>query len=569
MKGGKKAASKGEQAPQIKSNANGMITASNEVSNITEYLSMHAKTDPTKKAYICYKKRGGWASMTYAELDKEVDRIAGGLKSLGIMKGMKTIFMVRPSPEFFSMAFALLRLGAVPVMIDPGMGIKRMVKSLSEIDAEAFVGIPLAHMMRVMYPRSFKGVKIKVVVGSRLLWGAKTVSDLKKAGSKAFKPAVTKPGDMAAIFFTTGSTGPPKGVVYENGMFYAQIGYLNKKFGYSTQSVELATFPLFSLFDVILGMTSVVPDMDPTKPAQADPKKLISAIQANKCTNMYGSPALLENLARYAIDNGIKLKTLNVIITAGAPIRPSLLESLHKILPPDALVHTPYGATEVLPVSDIDSRQILDETRAITESGGGMCVGWPMDGITVRMIALTDDPLESIGDAKVLPVGKIGEIAVKGPNVTKTYYRKPEHTARAKMKDPDGSVWHRMGDAGYLDDKGRLWFCGRKAHRVRTKKGDLFTIPCEALFNNHPHVRRSALVGVGNPGSQTPVIIIELKDPKADKQALTRELLRLAKRSPITKDIKTVLYHPKFPVDIRHNAKIFREKLAAWAQGVG
>ena len=569
MKVGKKSPAKDGQASGTKNHADNKGKAESEVSNITEFLSIHAKANPKKKAYVCYKKGGGQTSATYGELEAEVNRLASGLAAIGIKKGTKTIFMVRPSPEFFSLSFALLRLGAIPVMIDPGMGIKRMVKSLSEIDAEAFVGIPLAHMMRVMYPRSFKGVKIKVVVGSKLFWGAKTLSDLRNLGSKTFRPAVTKPGEMAAIFFTTGSTGPPKGVVYENGMFYAQIGYLNKKFGYQAQSVELATFPLFSLFDVILGMTSVVPDMDPTKPAQADPKKLIDAIQANKCTNMYGSPALLENLARYAIENNITLKTLKIIITAGAPIRPSLLQSLHKVLPPDAMVHTPYGATEVLPVSDIDSRQILNETRAVTESGGGMCVGWPMEGITVKIIAFTDDPLDNIGDARFLPVGEIGEIAVKGPNVTKTYYRKPEHTARAKMKDPDGSIWHRMGDAGYQDAKGRLWFCGRKAHRVRTKKGDLFTIPCEALFNNHPKVRRSALVGVGNPGSQTPVIIIELKDPRTDKQALTRELLRLAKRSPLTKDIKTVLYHPKFPVDIRHNAKIFREKLTEWAQGVG
>jgi acyl-CoA synthetase (AMP-forming)/AMP-acid ligase II len=283
---------------------------------------------------------------------------------------------------------------------------------------------------------------------------------------------------------------------------------------------------------------------------------------------MYGSPALLENLARFGAETGKKLPDVKRIITAGAPVRPDLMEAVHRLLPPDARIHTPYGATEVLPVSDIDSREVLAETRQISENGGGTCVGRPLAGMEVRIIEIIEAPLAHIGEALVLPSGQIGEIVVKGPVTTKEYFRNPGATRLAKMADDDGGVWHRMGDVGYLDDKGRLWFCGRKAHRVETVTGRLFTIPCEALFNRHPRVRRSALVGVGAAGNKRPVIIIELKpgDGGADREGLTAELLAIARANVITREIETVLYHPGFPVDIRHNAKIFREKLAVWAE---
>ena len=275
----------------------------------------------------------------------------------------------------------------------------------------------------------------------------------------------------------------------------------------------------------------------------------------------------MENLARYGEETGIKLTTLKRIITAGAPVRPALLEALHRMLPEEAMVHTPYGATEVLPVSSIDSREILSATRHISEMGGGICVGKPMTGVQVAIIGITDEPIAQWLQAAELSRREIGEIAVKGPIVTKEYFQRPDATALAKIIDErDGGVWHRMGDVGYLDEQARLWFCGRKAHRVEMEEETLFTIPCEAIFNRHGRVRRSALVGVGPKGKQRPVIIVELQagDEGKDKETLTSELLALGRTDPRTRSIRTVLYHPGFPVDIRHNAKIFREKLAVW-----
>jgi len=539
--------------------------------NLSEHLTRVARLLPDKKAVICPAAPGSprFVHWTFRQLEEETDRLAHGFQRIGIAKGVKTILMVRPSLELFAVTFALFRVGAIPVMIDPGMGRQKLVENLSSIGAEAFIGIPLAHLLRVLSFGRFNTVKVKITVGRRLCWGGYTLDDFRKDPWRPFPPVPANPDERAAIFFTTGSTGPPKGVVYEHGMFDAQVRYLRTHFGYGQDEVDLATFPLFSLFDAVLGMTSVIPDMDPTRPAAADPRKIVHALEAYNCKSMYGSPALLENLARYGAETGKRLPGLKRIITAGAPVRPDLMAAVHRLLPDEARIHTPYGATEVLPVSDIDSREILTETRRVSESGGGTCVGRPLTGMEVRIIAITEEPLARIGDAAVLPPGQIGEIAVKGPVTTREYFRNPEATRLAKMQDDDGGIWHRMGDLGYLDDRGRLWFCGRKAHRVETAAGALFTIPCEALFNVHPRVRRSALVGVGDPGSKRPVIIIELKrgDSGRDKERLTTELLTIARDNAITTEIKTVLYHPGFPVDIRHNAKIFREKLAVWAGG--
>lgn len=541
--------------------------------NLSEHLTRVAERLPNRPAVVCLKGAGTRArctSRTFRDLDRAADRLAHAFARRGIGKGVRTILMVRPSFELFAVMFALLRTGAVPVMIDPGMGREKLVDNLSSVDAGAYIGIPLAQALRVLSPGRFSTVRTSVTVGRRLFWGGPTLLGLLEGEPwRPYVPEPSRPDDVAAIFFTSGSTGPPKGVVYEHGMFDVMAGYLHTQFGYGEGDVDLATFPIFSLLDVVLGITSVIPDMDPTKPGEADPAMIAEAVTSQRCTCLYASPALLENLSRWGQRTGARLPTLRRVVTAGAPARPDLLERLHAMLPDDAVISTPYGATEVLPVSTIDSREILTGTRRLTEAGAGMCVGRPMSGMDVRIIALRDDAIGSWAEAEELPGGRTGEIAVHGANVTKEYFRRPEATRLAKIPVEPGSadVWHRMGDVGHLDEQGRLWFCGRMAHRVETASGTLFSVPCEAIFNVHPRVRRSALVGIGPKGAQRPAIVVELIewDDGAGRPQLTAELLALGAAHAHTAGIRDVLYHRGFPVDVRHNAKIRREDLAVWA----
>ncbi len=543
-----------------------------ETVNVSVYLRRMAEIQPYKRAVVYpvgwdEKGRIAYTHLTFLQLDQESDYMAHGLENAGITRGTRTVLMVRPSLEFFALTYALFKTGAVPVVVDPGMGTQRMLQCLKESRAEAFIGIPAAHVLRQLYPKSFRTVKIYVTVGRRWFWGGLTLDHIRQTLWEPYPSAPTRRDETAAILFTTGSTGPAKGVIYTHGMFDAQIRHIKSVFNIGEDEIDLPTFPLFALFDPALGMTAVIPDMDPVKPADVNPEKIVEAIMNQGVTNMFASPALLNRVGAYGKELGIKLPSLRRVISAGAPVSPANLEQFSAMLSEEAEIHTPYGATEAMPVMSAGSREILNETRKFTDQGYGICVGRPVPGIEVCIIRISDDPIEEWSDALEVQRGDIGEITVKGDIVSKEYFDRPKENGLAKIRDGN-DIRHRMGDLGWMDNKGRVWFCGRKNHRVITENATLFTIPCEAIFNTYPAVYRSALIGVGEPPDQKPIICIELKKEgkKISKEEMTKELLNLAARHPITEDIKTVMFHKAFPVDIRHNSKIFREKLAKWAK---
>ena len=520
------------------------------------------------------RERGGFArfdvTLTYRELDARSDAIAAGLAKRGVGRGPRTVVMVRPTPEFFLLMFALFKTGAVPVLVDPGIDKRALKQCLDEAQPQAFVGIPLAHVARVLLGWA-KTARIRVTTGRHALFADATLSRIESEGTGAGPQlADTQPDEVAAILFTSGSTGVPKGVVYRHRHFVAQVGLLREAFGIEAGGVDLPTFPPFALFDPALGLTSVIPDMDPTKPALADPRKLHDAIARFGIDQLFGSPALMGVLARY----GKPLPSLRRVTSAGAPVPAEVVARMRELLPDDAQFWTPYGATECLPVAVIEGRE-LQATRAATEAGAGTCVGRAVAPNAVRIIRIRDDAIANWADAQQLAVGDIGEITVAGPTATDSYFHRDTQTRLAKIGErlPDGSerIVHRMGDVGYFDAEGRLWFCGRKSHRVEAADGPLYTEQVEPVFNTHPDVRRTALVGIGTYGAQEPVLCVELASGVAAKEwsRIERELRVVGQSRPHTARIARFLRHPKFPVDIRHNAKIGREKLASWAQQQG
>ncbi|RTZ95012.1 MAG: peptide synthase [Deltaproteobacteria bacterium] len=545
----------------------------NKTVNVAAHLTRMARRYPYQKAVIHpagrdSHNRMAYSHLTFRQLDKLSDCLSQGLDSAGISRGTRTVLMVPPSPEFFILVFALFKVGAIPVVVDPGMGIPRMIRCLRDTKPTAFIGISKAHVLRFFYPRFFKTVKTWVTVGTRWFWGGLSLDQMYAAPGKPYPAAPTGIDETAAILFTTGSTGPPKGVVYTHGIFDAQIRHIRSHFKIEPGEIDLPTFPLFSLFDPALGMTAVIPDMDPTRPAHAHPVKIIEAIVDQGVTNMFASPALVRRVGEYGKTQGIRLPSLRRVISAGAPVSPDVIDTFSHMLSSRAEIHTPYGATEAMPVASIASKEILSKTRRMSEKGCGICVGRPIDGITIRIITITDAPIDRWNDDLVLPSGQIGEITVQGDLVTRRYYDHPAANDLAKIKDGN-RFWHRMGDLGWIDTAGNLWFCGRKNHRVViSEETTLYSIPCEAIYNNHDRVYRSALVGVGDVPNQTPVICIELqKDAdQQDQDEIRAALQALGNTSPHTKEIRNILFHDAFPVDIRHNAKIFREKLAEWAE---
>jgi olefin beta-lactone synthetase len=559
-------------------------TASDPVVNIASHLPAMAAARPHALAVACPagRDRAGrvrYTHLTFRQLDEASNAWAHELTYAGIGRGVRTVLMVRPGLGFFALTFGMFKAGVVPVLIDPGMGPRNLGRCLTEAQPEAFIGIAKAQVARRLLGWGRRSIRRIIIVRREqvlpefqslipFILSGEDESDLAALPIAPFL-CPTRGDETAAILFTSGSTGPPKGAVYTHAIFENQVKVLRDLYGIEPGEIDLCTFPLFALFAPALGMTAIIPDMDPTRPARVNPALIREAVDDFGVTNLFGSPALLKTVARAReIDGHFALPSVRRVVSAGAPVPARVLESFAKLLGPDAKIYTPYGATEALPVCSIDSGEILGETRDRTDEGAGVCVGRPVGGVTVRIVRIDDGPIAEWSDDLLVPDGEIGEIVVRGPIVTREYFNRPEATALAKIADPArGGFYHRMGDVGYRDDRGRIWFCGRKTHRVVTPEGTLFTIPCEAVFNTHPAVARTALVGVGGPGAMRPVLCVERDRASRtiDREQIRRDLLDLGAKYPHTRSIRTILFHRSFPVDIRHNAKIFREKLAVWA----
>ena len=554
------------------------------MNNIAQALALRASEQAGRIAMhfpIAVEGRGDtlkirYRDLSFAELDRRSNQLAAGLLSYDIGKGARTVVMLRPGPEFFIAMFALLKIGAVPVLVDPGIDKRALKACLAQVNAQAFIGISLAHCARVILGWGKGSIRQFITLGRRWFWSGLSWEELEaRGGAKELAQVQAlmqecSLDDPAAILFTSGSTGVPKGVCYLHRHFIAQVALLREAFQIEPGSVNLPTFPPFALFDPALGCTSVIPSMDPTRPASADPRKLISAIEQFHVSQMFGSPALLKTLVRYCKNEARTIPSLRKVMSAGAPVAPALLQEALTVLP-NAQLFTPYGATEALPVAIAQASEVLGANKALSESGAGICVGLPLAANQVRIIAITDAAIPNWADVQHCAVGEIGEITVRGPSVTHSYYGDAEKTALAKINEGDAIV-HRMGDLGYFDAHGALWFCGRKSQRVQTPEGCLYTEQIEAIFNASGLIARSALVGVGERPNQRAVLVFEAwpqgsaRNVEMSTSARVAALQAVAQSHALCQPIKDFLCYPKpFPVDIRHNAKIGRETLAKWA----
>ncbi len=507
-----------------------------------------------------------YLALTFAQLDAEVDAWVAQLTARGVGRGDRVLVLVRQGLPLIAAAFALFKLGAVPVIIDPGMGRANFLACVKRSRPRVLLGIPSAQFSSYFFRAAFATVEIRIWVSGS---ATARLSARAKDAARKWEVAPSAATELAAVLFTSGSTGAPKGVCYEHGMFDAQVRLIRDTYNIQPGEVDLPLLPIFALFNPALGMTTIVPEIDPAHLALVDPDKIIQAIRQEDVTNSFGSPTLWRIIAHQCLAQNEVLPSLRRVLMAGAPVPSALFADL-QIIVPHGTAHSPYGATEALPVCTISAREVLEETAKATADGRGTCVGRPVREVEIKVIAITDELLGSFDAVKELPAGEIGEIIVRGPVVTQAYDALPDATAAAKIPDGPTAIWHRMGDLGYLDASGRLWFCGRKAERVETVTGPLYTEQCEPVFNAHPDVVRTALIGVGTRGRQRAAIVAEPRSPELvatsqQRRKLAREMCELAAQHPHTVRIRHFFIHPSFPVDVRHNAKIHRLALARWA----
>ncbi len=513
-----------------------------------------------------------WKHLSYGELKIKSDHLAARLSDLGFKRGMRTLLFVRPGLDFPVLVTALFKIGVTLVLIDPGMGRKNLLKAISEVKPEAMIAVSEVFLASFLFRRRFSTVKLAVVVKDR--W---SLGSMFTGSARDLKTLLLSPGERAlgfeslhplrdetcAILFTSGGTGIPKGVMYTHGIFLRQVELIQQMYGVGKQDVDLPCFPLFALFSLALGARVIVPELDPTRPAAADPQKLIQTINDFRVTFAGGSPAIWSNVARYALSKSLTLPSLRSLMMFGAPVRYHLHDQFSKILP-NGTTYTPYGATECLPVASISGREIIEE-HFKDRASEGTCVGKPVPGLEVKVIRASAKPLTNKDDLEFLPVGEIGEIICKGPQVTSSYYERPEANAKAKIKE-GSQVWHRMGDMGWLDVDGRLWFCGRQTHSFSYKGNMFYSVLVEAPFNRHPEIFRTALISLETQQGVRPALAIERHDQKVSlnsskRQDFLAELHALGQTSTEASVIEDFFLVKSFPVDVRHNIKIDRTGL--------
>ncbi|AYF78935.1 peptide synthase [Nocardia yunnanensis] len=517
------------------------------------------------------KNRAGlpdYRQLTYAELDAWSDTVAEKFLAAGVTRGVRTIVLVRPGPEFYAILYGLFKIGAVPVVIDPGMGVFKMLRCLQAADAEAFVGVVEAQALRIVFRAYFRKVRVAVTVG-RSWWQGPTLESWGRTPASALPERAPGPDDEPLLIaYTTGSTGPAKAVVLTHGNLSAMVEQVDDAREHVPPGTSLITAPVAGILELLLGSRCVLPPLIPSQVGATDPAHVVDAIQRFEVRTMFASPAVLIPLLRHLEQTGATLPTLQSIYSGGAPVRDWCIAGLRRVLPADAKVYSGYGATEALPMATIESRDLLGDLVTAAHHGQGVCVGKPALHVQARIVAITDDPLPDwtavrARAAELAGSRGIGELVVSGPNVS-TRYLWPQSANRVgKIADGD-VIWHRTGDLAWIDDAGRIRFCGRKSQRLDTSAGPMFTVQVEQVFNTLDGVARTALVGLGERGAQRPVLCVEL-EPGADRAVVERELRGRRDEYDITKPVTEFLFHPRFPVDIRHNAKIGREKLTDWA----
>lgn len=494
--------------------------------------------------------------VSWALLWQRIREIAAGLSACGVRPGDRVALLVPPGADLTAAVYACLRIGAVIVVADPGLGLAGMNRAMRSADPAYLVavgrGLAVARALR------WPGRRLGAGPGAAA-WGALTLGKLARLGADIDElPAPPGPDDDAAVLFTSGSTGPAKGVVYTHRQLATMRDALSA-IGVNADAGIVAAFAPFALFGPALGAPSAIPDMSVTSPRTLTATALAEATAAVDAASIFASPAALRNV----IDTGdalddrqrAALEGVTLLLSAGAPVPAALLTQARALMP-KAQPHTPYGMTEVLPVTDITLDEIAD-----TEPGDGVCVGRSLPGVQVAIAALdpTGTPAEQPGSV----AGLTGEILVRAGH-TKDRYDALWLTERNSSRNPG---WHRTGDVGYLDSDGRLWVQGRLAHIIVTADGVLTPVGIEQQVESLPQIARAAVVGVGPPGV-TQVVVVAETMPRARRARLASRELIDAVRTVATAPIAAVLVVPDLPTDIRHNSKIDRTRLRHWAERV-
>lgn len=531
--------------------------------NVYHLFKSYAEQNPQKKALIrpaFFKDH----EITFLHLLQLTDHYAQFFYEEGIRPKEQVAVFIKPSQEFIATTLALFSLGAIPVFMDPGMGLKKVLKNLKSLPLKALIAEPIVYFLLAFYPK-LSSLSVRIINGTfltSLFFKASSLKILKDKKHNPRPPYLGQLSDLSALLFTSGATGPSKAVCYTQEMFLEQIKAIGLFFKISKNDIDYPAFPLFGLFTLCQGATVVIPSINASRPASCRPKKVLKEIKDYKVTMASGSPAIWQKLADYLAENQSQknvtcyLDKVRAIITFGAPVSLKLHQKLLPFLP-QGDIYTPYGATESLPIACTSGREILKKHLALTLKGQGVCIGKPFPHVQIKILPLSFEPSSQ----------KMGEIIVHSKTTSKEYFNLFEINQKAKIIDEEGKLWHRLGDLGFEDEEGNFWFHGRLPHAICHEGKMTTSISCESIFNQHPDIYRSALLNLKDQGMGIAVQLYpKIKLDRQKRAKIKSELQKMAREYPHTQNIKKFYLSKKFPVDVRHNIKIDREKLSQMAQ---
>ncbi|MDD2599211.1 MAG: AMP-binding protein [Kiritimatiellae bacterium] len=493
--------------------------------NIVSLLDAAAARVAARPA-LCYQGR----ECTFKELQHRVQRFAAVLSYRGLKPGERVIIMIPMSPELYVALLAVIRCGAVAVFVDPWISITRIAAFASFAEPSAFIGVPKSHLLRLLNPR-LAGLKLTFSTGrvAARIPARYSINQGCRAPALHSVEAVAA-DDPALITFTTGSSDTPKGTNRTHGFLMAQNSALCETLDYSDQDVDMPMFPVFALRNIAAGITSVVPEINFKRVAEADPQVIRQQIQDHGVTMLTASPPLIDRLASLAAPPPLKK-----IITGGAPVTAKQLRAWKQAFPA-ADVNIVYGSTEAEPVAHLALAE-----RLSTEHLPGACCGKPVPAVRAKIVKITHDPIPPDQLAEFeLPQGEIGELVVAADHICRDYYRNPRAVVQNKILEPDGTCWHRMGDTGYFDQEGRFFLTGR-VHSTIIRNGEMLhaQLEEERLRQLLPDAERVA--AFEEHGKLVAVV--------QTKRANRKDAAEL--------DVDRVIFTSKrLPLDPRHNSKI-------------
>ncbi|RFA25574.1 AMP-dependent synthetase [Alkalilimnicola ehrlichii] len=508
--------------------------------NIAEILERRAHAQPNQAAIID-NHRGRSRTTGFGELNEAAARLATRLHRHGLKQG-DTVLVLQPmSAELYTVLSALFRLGLVAMFLDPSTGREHMERCCRRHPPRALIASPKAHLLRLLSP-ALRRIPLAFSTGA---WvpGAKRIASAEKLPQA---PAVELPDSAPALLtFTSGSTGEPKAAVRSHGFLMAQHRTLEAGLALQSGEVDLSTLPIFVLANLASGVTSLIPNVDLRSPGRINARRLLLDIQRHQPSRSGASPAFFQRLVEHCRATATTLPALKKIYTGGAPVFPDLLERLQQVAPA-ARVTAVYGSTEAEPIAHVAHEEISPAEITAMVGGRGLLAGTPVPEIELRILPERwGTPLEPFTreafEAQCLPAGEPGEIVVSGEHVLPGYL---QGLGDAETKfEVDGRRWHRTGDSGYLDERGRLWLLGRSSARIQDAKGILYPFAVECAARQLPAVTACALLELNGER----LLAVEMKS--------TLDLAELRYRLTWARLDRVVLLD-RIPMDRRHNAKV-------------